>query len=127
MLHLLCPEFPAGPSVLTHAARKLVAGADAKGLMSMLAMQDYKFLTFARIPPPPPPPWVEQHILLQNAVQAYVKHKKPWLSKSRHQSLVSAAADVSLEWYTGMLARLHINSFRSHASPALSATQCLSD
>lgn len=74
--------------------------------------QDYKFLTFARIPPPPPPPWVETHALLHNAITTFTKQRAAQLSQAQHSLLASAAADLNLEWYTAMLARLHINSFR---------------
>lgn len=70
------------------------------------------FLTFARVPPPPPSPWVETHALLQKAVQDFVRKQQARVPANVHHSLVAAAADLSLEWYVGMLARLHINSFR---------------
>ena len=77
-----------------------------------MMLQDYKFLTFARIPPPAPPPWVETHGLLQAAITAFVKQQEAQLSDLHHRSLAHAAAELDLEWYTSMLARLHINSFR---------------
>ena len=85
-------------------------------------LQDYKFLTFARIPPPAPPPWVETHALLQAAINAFVKQQAAQLSDLQHCSLASAAAELHLEWYCSMLARLHINSFRfvPPVCPALS-------
>ncbi len=89
-------------------------------------LQDYMFLTFARVPPPPPPPWVETHALLQKAVQDFVRKQQTTVAANVHQSLVAAAADLSLEWYVGMLARLHINSFRSASIVHLQQlTDCL--
>lgn len=79
---------------------------------TLLLLQDYKFLTFARIPPPVPPPWVETHGLLQAAITAVLKQQAGQLSDVVQSSLASAVADLDLEWYTSMLARLHINSFR---------------
>ncbi len=76
-------------------------------------LQDYMFLTFARVPPPPPSPWIETHALLQKAVQDFVREQQATVPANVHHSLIAAAADLSLEWYVGMLARLHINSFRS--------------
>lgn len=78
----------------------------------LLVFQDYKFLTFARIPPPAPPPWVETHALLQRAITVFVRYQASQLSQPQHRTLASAASELSLDWYTGMLARLHINSFR---------------
>lgn len=74
--------------------------------------QDYKFLTFARIPPPPPPPWVDAHGLLQHAVQGYVQKQTPKLTHAQRNTLDAALADLSLEWYIDLLSRLHINTFR---------------
>ena len=76
-------------------------------------VQDYKFLTFANIPPPAPPPWVEQHTLLQQAVDIYLQQQSQSMSDQQHQQLKSAAADLSLEWYISMMSRLHLNCFRS--------------
>ena len=84
-------------------------------------LQDYMFLTFARVPPPPPPPWVQTHALLQKAVQDFVRRQQARVPTNVHQSLVAAAADLSLEWYVGMLARLHINSFRSATQQRVSS------
>lgn len=75
-------------------------------------MQDYKFLTFARIPSPPPAPWLEVHGLLQQAVQGYVQAQAPRLTDPQRKALDSAVADLSLEWYIDLLSRLHINTFR---------------
>ena len=77
-----------------------------------LVMQDYKFLTFARIPPPPPPPWVDAHGLLSQALQRYTQHFLPTLPVSQQEAVNAAVADLNLEWYIDLLSRLHINSFR---------------
>lgn len=74
--------------------------------------QDYMFLTYAHVPPPPPSPWIETHALLQKAVHDFVRKQQARVPTNVHQPLIAAAADLSLEWYVGMLARLHINSFR---------------
>ncbi|DBA70576.1 TPA: hypothetical protein ACH3X2_011966 [Trebouxia sp. C0005] len=65
--------------------------------------QDYMFLTFARVPPPPPPPWVQTHALLQKAVQDFVRKQQARVPANVHQSLVAAAADLSLEWVDGVM------------------------
>ena len=75
-------------------------------------LQDYKFLTFARIPPPPPPPWVGAHGLLHQALQHYVQAQTQVLPLTQQRVLKAALADLSLEWYIDLLSRLHINSFR---------------
>lgn len=75
-------------------------------------MQDYKFLTFARIPPPPPPPWVDAHGLLSQALQRYTQNFLPTLPVSQQETVNAAVADLNLEWYVDLLSRLHINSFR---------------
>ena len=65
--------------------------------------------------------------MLQKAIQEFVQQQKSQLPDTVHRSLVTAADDVSLEWYVSMLARLHINSFRS-ATPYLQSwltTACL--
>lgn len=87
-------------------------------------LQDYKFLTYARIPAPAPPPWVETHTLVQAAITAFVKQQAGQLPDWQHRLLASAAANLDLEWYTSMLARLHINSFR-FASALGPADWCL--
>ena len=92
--------------------RRLVLCTALAHTVSALVLQDYKFLTFARIPPPAPPPWVETHGLLRAAISAFVKKQAARLSDGHNCSLASAAAELDLEWYTSMLARLHINSFR---------------
>lgn len=53
------------------------------------------------------------HAMLQKAIQDFVQQQKSQLPDTVHSSLVSAAHDLTLEWYVSMLARLHINSFRS--------------
>lgn len=78
----------------------------------LVSPKDYRFLTYARIPPPAPPPWVETHALLQAAITAFVKQQANQLAEWQHGLLACAAAELDLEWYTSMLARLHINSFR---------------
>lgn len=85
------------------------------------------FLTFARVPPPPPSPWIETHTLLQKAVQDFVRKQQATVPANVHQSLVAAAADLSLEWYVSMLARLHINSFRSALPNSIVHLQQLTD
>ena len=61
-------------------------------------VQDYKFLTFANIPPPAPTPWVEQHTLLQQAVDSYLQQQSHCLnnniSSSRLKSLILASNDT---------------------------------
>ena len=92
--------------------RHLVLSTALVHTVSTTVLQDYKFLTFARMPPPAPPPWVETHGLLCAAITAFVKKQAAQLSDVHNLSLASAAAELHLEWYTSMLARLHINSFR---------------
>ena len=75
-------------------------------------MQDYKFLGFVNVHTPPQQ-WVKQHRLLQKAVHDYLEKQKRALSCSLYQQLSSAASDVSLDWYSGLMSRLHINTFRS--------------
>lgn len=77
-----------------------------------MCLQDSKFLTFANIPPPAPPPWIEQHALLQQALQTYLHHQQDLLPGHVHAQLTSALGDLSLEWYISIMSRLHVNCFR---------------
>lgn len=83
--------------------------------------QDLGLLAFAHIPRPPPEPWQEVFALLRRGVDRFAAS-----SAGRADPAVAAAASgLTLEWYTGVLARLHVNCFRC-ALPVLSAwcSQC---
>lgn len=75
--------------------------------------QDLRLLAFANIPRPPPLPWQDVYALLQRGVSRFAA------SASAHAqpAVAAAASGLDLEWYTDVMARLHVNAFRRAPVP----------
>lgn len=72
---------------------------------------DVKFLCFANMRPPYPEPWVESFNLLKQAFQPAVS------SLGADSATAQCFNSLDLDWYVGVLSRLHLNSFRVETVP----------
>ena len=70
--------------------------------------QDLGLLAFANIPRPPPQPWQDVFALLRRGVSRFAASA----SARAQPAVADAASGLDLEWYTDVMARLHVNAFR---------------
>ena len=73
-----------------------------------LGRQDLHLLAFANIPRPPPQPWQDVFALLRRGVSRFAASA----SARAQPAVAGAASGLDLEWYTGVMARMHVNAFR---------------
>ncbi len=74
------------------------------------------FLCHANVPPPPPEPWQRVHALLWNALSA-VAAARGREHPVQGRAMAAATAALDVDWFTAVLARLHLNTFRVDAPP----------
>ena len=82
--------------------------------------QDLHLLAFANIPRPPPQPWQDVFALLRRGVSRFAASA----SARAQPAVAGAASGLDLEWFTGVMARLHVNAFRRAPLPDLAETVC---
>ncbi|KAK9840825.1 hypothetical protein WJX81_007492 [Elliptochloris bilobata] len=84
-------------------------------------LADLRLLAFANIARPPPQPWQDVFALLRRGIDRFAAS-----AAGRSQPTVAAAASaLDLEWYTDVMARLHVNSFRIDTTRTPTASQSL--
>ncbi|KAF8072856.1 Slc35f1 [Scenedesmus sp. PABB004] len=69
-------------------------------------------LCFANVPLPPPAPWVHAHALLARALSAGGAMLEEPGAAAR---LAGALAELDVTWWTAVMARLHLNTFKVDA------------
>lgn len=70
--------------------------------------QGLGLLCHANVGEPPPLQWQESYLLLKQGIGAFLGR----LPRQGAARLAHAAAQLDLGWYTQLLARVHINSFK---------------
>eukprot|EP00887_Chlorella_sp_A99_P004171 scaffold23.g4171.t1 len=80
-------------------------------------LSDLRHLCFANTGPEPPPPWADMHRLLLRGLRPLGARIAGPARRREWEAWLSEA--LGLDWYCGVVARLHINSFRVDTVPPL--------
>ena len=76
--------------------------------------QEVEVLSWANVATPPPQHWVDTFEVLHSSLQRFVG-LMPAEGGSRASAEATLEQDITLEFFTRTLSRLHINSFRCAA------------
>ena len=80
-------------------------------MIAVWFVQEIEVLAWVNVARPPPQQWIDTYEVMRGSLQHFVG-LMPESSAARAQAEQVLENDITLEFFTNMLSRLHINSFR---------------